>query len=182
MRWTVGADMKLNELLENFSEKKETGLLKILPADDTDGEIYLKEGRPVHAVFGILEGLDAVYALARVETAEVLFEPFKKPKKETLPGDVGIEELLEQRRIKVEEIDKRLPPPDTILIKSDELPNAGSLVVRKTDWQVLLLFDGKRDLKSVLEISPLPPETTRQAVVWLIEAGLLIFPAGKEEI
>ncbi len=176
MKYTIGSDLKLKELLKNFTEKKETGLLKILPAEDATGEIYLKEGRPVHAVFGILEGLDAVYALTRLETAEVLFEPFKKPKKETLPDGFGIEELLEQRRIRLEEINKRMPPDDTVLLKSNELPSTGSLALRKTDWQVLLLFDGKRDLKSVHESSPLPPETTLQAIDWLLEAGLLIHP------
>lgn len=176
MKYTIGPDLKLKELLKQFAQKAETGLLRIVPTEGNGGEIYLREGKPVHAVFGVLEGFDAIYALARLEAAEVLVEPFKKPGCETLSLEKNIDELLEQRRIHLEEIKKRLPSFDTVLLQSDELPRRDSLALRRTDWQVLTLFDGHRTLKEVIKVSPLPEESTLQAIDWLLEAGLLIYP------
>jgi hypothetical protein len=167
--------------LKNLARKKETGLVKIIPKGGKAGEVYLKKGRPVHAVFGIFEGLEAIYALVRVESAEAVFEAARKPPKESIPKGIGINEILEQRQIRLDETRKRLPPFDTVLVKSNELPRPDSFALRKTDWQVLMLFDGRRNLTQIVERSRLPEETTLQSIDWLLETGLLIYSEANKK-
>lgn len=87
---------------------------------------------------------------------------------------------IERRRLDPSILKWQLPPLSAILERSSELPQKGELSIRRTDLQVLALFDGRRTLKEVLERSPLDEATTCQAVAWLLEAELLVDPKSAQ--
>jgi hypothetical protein len=164
----------LIEILKELALTHQTGVLK-LSTPSKEGTVWLRAGAPIHAAAASLKGVDALYALSQLKEGWAVFEPGEVADKVTIDQELpGIQGFIERRQAGVSALKSQLPPLTAILERSVELPREGGLSIRRTDLQVLALFDGRRTLKEVLEASPLDEATTYQAIHWLLEAGLLL--------
>lgn len=170
----------LGEVLQFLARLKKTGVLKI--EGSQTGEIYLKEGFVVHATDGVEKGIDMLIGFSFSDLGRAVFEPDIPAPEQTINEDIGkLTEDVEKRRIEFLEIKKRLPPLETVLAKSTkDLESAVAL--RRTDWQILALVDGKRTVSEIIAQCKLGGYEATKTLVWLKEKNLIYDPREAERI
>jgi hypothetical protein len=170
----------LGDVIQFLAHVKKSGVLKV--KGGVGGEIYLKEGLVVHATDGNEKGMDALLNLSFVDLETGSFEPDVAPAEETISEDLGkLTETIEKRRIEFQEIKKKLPPMETIFAKSTkDLESAVAL--RRTDWQILALIDGRRTLSEVMTESKIGGYEGTKTIIWLKEQGLIYDPREAERV
>ncbi len=173
-------EFKLGDVLEFLSRVKKTGVLRVL--GNIGGEIFLKDGLVVHATDGSREGMEALINLSFIEAEKAAFDVGVEPPQQTISVGVGkLRERIEKRRIEFQKIKDNLPPMDAVLTKSTkELESAVAL--RRTDWQVLALIDGKKSLAEVIAGSKIGGYEAVKTIVWLKEKGLIYDPKEAERV
>lgn len=173
-------EFTLIDILQFLLKIRKTGMLKV--EGESTGEIYLKDGLVIHAANATGQGIEALTSMSFAASGKVSFEPGIEPKTKTISEDVGkLTENIEKRQIEFQEIKKKLPPMDTILAKSTKELKS-SVALRKTDWQILALIDGKRNLFEVIEGSKVAGYEAMKTIVWLKEKGLIYEPMQAERI
>ncbi len=170
----------LGDILQFLARVKKSGVLKV--EGGVAGEIYMKDGLVIHATDGSEKGMEALLNLSFVELETGSFESGVTAPEETISEDVGkLTDSIEKRRIEFEEIKKKLPPMETIYSKSTrDLESAVAL--RRTDWQILALINGKRILGDLIAESKLGGYEAAKTVTWLRDQGLILDPAEAERI
>ena len=170
----------LGDILQFLARVKKSGVLKV--EGGVAGEIYIKNGLVIHATDGSEKGMEALLNLSFVELETGSFESGVIAPEETISEDVGkLTDNIEKRRIEFEEIKKKLPPMETIYTKSTrDLESAVAL--RRTDWQLLALINGKRILGDIIAESKIGGYEAAKTVTWLRDQGLILDPAEAERI
>jgi hypothetical protein len=173
-------EFTLGDVLQFLTRVKKTGVLKV--TGSIPGEIFIKEGLVVHAADGIEKGTEALLNLSFMELESGIFEPDVAAPELTISEDFGkLTESIEKRRIEYEEIKKDLPPMDTVLAKSTrDLESAVAL--RRTDWQILALIDGKRKLSDIIADSKIGGYEATRTITWLKEQGLIYDPKEAQRV
>ncbi|MGB9719908.1 MAG: DUF4388 domain-containing protein [bacterium] len=173
-------EFNLFDILNFLVQLKKTGLLKV--SGELNGEVYVKEGYIVHATDGMEKGFESLLNLTLARLEHATFETGIRAIEQTISEDVGkLNENIEKRRVEFEKIKDRLPPRDAVLAKSTkELPSAVAL--RRTDWQVLAMVDGKRTLNEIIAQSQLGGYETIKTIIWLKEQGLIYDPREAERL
>ena len=170
----------LGDILQFLARVKKSGVLKV--EGGVAGEIYMKNGLVIHATDGSEKGMEALLNLSFVELETGSFESGVIAPEETISEDVGkLTDNIEKRRIEFEEIKKKLPPMETIYTKSTrDLESAVAL--RRTDWQILALINGKRALGDIIAESKIGGYEAAKTLTWLRDQGLILDPAEAERI
>ncbi|MEO0231186.1 MAG: DUF4388 domain-containing protein [candidate division WOR-3 bacterium] len=162
------------EVLHFLSINKKTGKIKI--KSRYEGEIYVEEGKFTHAIFNDLEGIDALFELSLLKEGYLTFEPNVLPPKKTMGGEpVKLFEEFDRRSKEIREIENKLPPLDAVLLKSENA-SFEKLKLRKSDWKILSLIDGKKKLRDVIFESQIGLFEAYKSVSFLIEKGLIFDP------
>jgi len=173
-------EFALGEVLQFLCRVKKSGVLRL--KGETRGEIYIKEGLVVHAIDGSEQGPDALFNLSFMRLDKGSFESGISPPAQTISLEIGkLSEDIERRRIEFQEIKRAMPPMDTVVVKSTkELPSAVAL--RRIDWQILALIDGKKTLSEVVAQSKLGAYEATKTIVWLKGQGLIYDPKETERV
>ncbi len=173
-------EFNLSDVLQFLVQTKKTGVVKV--SGELSGEIYLREGHIVHATDGTEKGFESLLNLSLVNLEKAYFETGVRANEQTISEDVGkLNENIEKRRIEFEKIKDRLPPRDAVLAKSTkELPSAVAL--RRTDWQILAMVDGKRTVNEIIAQSQLGGYETIKTIIWLRDQGLIYDPKEAERL
>lgn len=173
-------EFNLSDVLQFLFHLKKTGVIKV--SGELNGEVYLREGNIIHATDGTEKGFESLLNLSLVRLERAVFESGVRALEQTISDDVGkLNENIERRRVEFEKIKDRLPPRDAILAKSTkELPTAVAL--RRTDWQVLAMVDGKKTINEIIAQSQLGGYETVKTIVWLKEQGLIYDPKEAERL
>jgi hypothetical protein len=100
------SDLSLGELIEFFCNQRKTGRLKVVyPVGP--GQFYLKSGAVVHAEFGDLRGIDAIYFALTQPNASFTFSAAFEPPEQTI-NQPWTSVVLEGLR----RMDQGIPPPN----------------------------------------------------------------------
>ncbi|MBN2619495.1 DUF4388 domain-containing protein [candidate division WOR-3 bacterium] len=164
----------IGDVLQFLTHIKKTGVLKV--KGSVSGEVFVKEGLVIHASDGVDKGMEALLNLSFMELETGRFEIGTTSPEQTISEDLGkLTENVEKRRIEYEEIRQKLPPMNTVLAKSTrDLESAVAL--RRTDWQILALIDGKRTLGDVIVESKIGGYEATKTITWLKDKGLIYDP------
>lgn len=173
-------EFNLGDVLQFLAQVKKTGMLRV--SGGISGTIYLDKGVVVHAEDGIDTGMEALLNLSFVPHETGAFEINKSAPEQSISEDAGkLTESIEKRRIEYEEIKKKLPPMNTVLAKSTrDLESAVAL--RRTDWQILALIDGKRSVGDVMTESKIGGYEATKTITWLKDQGLIYDPEEAQRI
>ncbi len=173
-------EFNLSDVLQFLVQMKKTGVVKL--SGELSGEIYLRDGHIVHATDGTEKGFESLLNLSLINLEKAYFETGVRANEQTISEDVGkLNENIEKRRIEFEKIKDRLPPRDAILAKSTkELPSAVAL--RRTDWQILAMVDGKRTVNEIIVQSQLGGYETIKTIIWLRDQGLIYDPKEADRL
>lgn len=173
-------EFNLGDVLQFLTRIKKTGVLKI--QGKINGEIYVKDGLVMHATDGTQKGMEALFNLSFVELNKGNFEPGVMSSEQTISMEIGkLSEGIEKRRIEFEEIKQNLPPMDAVLAKSPKELEA-AVALRRTDWQILALIDGKRRMSDVIAQSKIGGYEATRVIVWLREQELIYEPEEASRI
>lgn len=166
------------EIFYLLSRFKKSGRLEF-----EDGVVYFIDGNVVHAKIKNVVGMEALYQLSLKEKGKVRFFPDEKPEEITISEETGaLFEEIEKRKIEIKEFKEKLPPFDTIPLKSRHTPEGEKIALRKKDWKVLILVDGKRNIQKIIEESGLGALDAYQTLHWLFEKGLIYDPQAKKRL
>jgi hypothetical protein len=164
----------LTDVLQFILHTKKTGVVHV--KGESQGDVYFAGGLVVHAAEGTSEGIDALFYISCNASGSASFEPNVKAPKQTISEDTGrLVETIEKRRVEFKTIKEKLPAMDAVLGKATrELESAVAL--RRTDWQILALLNGKRKLSEVITESKLGGYEAMKTIVWLKEKDLICEP------
>jgi hypothetical protein len=111
-------DLSLAELIEFFCNQRKTGRLKVIYPLGA-GYFYLKNGSVVHAHFGDLRGIDAVFFALTQPNASFKFSPSFEPPEQTI-NQPWTSVVLEGLR----RMDEGVTPRTPSVLKGEEDPEA----------------------------------------------------------
>lgn len=147
------------------------------------GNIYISEGKVIHAETDSSEGIDAFFALSMIKEGRFNFQPDERASINTISQPLSeLIETIEAREDELNVYRKDLPPLATIPEKSSKAPEGEKVALKKDDWKILILSDGRRTLKEIIEASPLDALNTYKTLSWLFKEGLLYDPEEKIRI
>ena len=169
----------IKEIFYLLSRFKKTGRLII----KEQGNVYVSDGKVLHAEMDKLEGLEAFFSIGMKKEGKFVFQPDEKPTVNTIfqPLAELIDEI-ETREAQVEEFKKDLPPDSITPQKSSKTPEGDKIALKKDEWKVLILADGKKKLSEIISLSPLPELDTLKALSWLFKESLLYDPEERKRI
>jgi len=164
----------LTDVLQFVLKTKKTGVIHV--EGDTAGKVYFSKGLVVHAADATCEGLDALFYMSCATSGKASFELNVEAPKQTISEETGkLVETIEKRRIEFQKIKEHLPAMDSILAKTTRDLESG-VALRRSDWQVLALIDGKRKVANVIAESKLGGYEAMKTIVWLKEKELVYEP------
>lgn len=175
-------EFDLGQLVLFLNHAGKTGVLKI-DGESKKGLIYLAEGKVVHCESEEISGVEALYDLSMEERGRASFEKGVFSSQKTMSEDTGLlAQEFEKRRVEFKELREKMPPLSSVLAKSAAVIPEQGVSLRRTDWQLLALVDGKRSLKDVVAASKLGAFDAYKSIVWLKEQGLLVDPKEFERL
>ena len=176
------SDFNLSEIIYLLAHFQKTGVMTV-KAGKNYGEIYFDKGRAVHAVVGDIKGSEAIYNLCLESSGEIRFTSGTKTSEETIRE--GADALLQEgdrRRLEMAEIVKALPPFDTVLVRTSQAPEESAITIRRSDWTILALVNGKRDIRSIIDESKLGVLEVVKTMSWFLAKNLVVDPFEVERI
>jgi hypothetical protein len=169
----------IKEIFYLLSRFKKTGRLII----KEEGNVYVSDGKVLHAEMDNKEGLEAFFSLGLKKEGKFVFQPDEKPPVNTIFQPLSeLIDQIETREAQVEDFRKDLPPDSIIPEKSSKVPEGNKIALKKDEWKVLILVDGKKKLSEIVNLSPLSELDTLKALSWLFKESLLYDPEEKRRV
>jgi hypothetical protein len=167
------AELHLPDIIQLISVSGKTGVFHLVDGAHR-GEIYLHEGRIVHAQLEDIAGEEAVYALAIWNQGDFKFEPGTPSEVKTISKS-NTNLLMEAAR-RLDEwrvLQKKIPSvdlvPEFVVIESRE----GQINLNTSEWLILSKIDGNRSVKTIAQASNLSVFDVAKILYGLIATGLI---------
>jgi hypothetical protein len=80
------------------------------------------------------------------------------------------------------EILKSLPPLDTVLVRTSQAPEEAAITIRRSDWTILALVNGKRDIKAIISDSKIGILDVSKTLSWMLSKNLVVDPMEVERL
>uniref|UniRef100_A0A7C3J6D1 DUF4388 domain-containing protein n=1 Tax=candidate division WOR-3 bacterium TaxID=2052148 RepID=A0A7C3J6D1_UNCW3 len=170
------------EFINLISSKQRTGVL-IFNFEDKEGKIFFENGLPKHAVYNTFTGEEALYNLSIERNGVITYIDGEKTDEITIEqqNTSSLIEQIEKRRIEFDDILKRLPSFDAVLEKRAE-GLGDNISLRKTDWVIIRIVDGKKNIRTVIKESNLPLIESYKSLEYLISKGLIFDKSFVEKL
>jgi len=167
------AELHLPDIIQLVSVSGKTGVFHLVDGN-LKGQIYLHEGRIVHATLDDVSGEEAVYALAIWNQGEFKFEPAAPSEVRTISKS-NTNLLMEAAR-RLDEwrvLSKKIPSvemiPEFVVQESRE----GQINLNTSEWLILSKIDGHRSVKAIGQASGLSVFDASKILYGLIATGLI---------
>jgi hypothetical protein len=143
------AELHLPDIIQLVSVSGKSGVFRLIDGEHR-GDIWLQEGRIVHAEHEDLSGEEAVYALAIWRTGEFRFEAgIDSPRQTITKSNTNL--LMEAAR-RLDEwrvLSKKIPSvdlvPEFVILENRE----GQINLNTMEWLLLSKIDGQRSVKQI---------------------------------
>ena len=153
------SELHLPDIIQLVSVSGKTGVFRLIDGAHK-GDIWLHEGRIVHAEHEDLTGEEAVYALAIWRTGEFRFEAGIVPPRQTIQKS-NTNLLMEAAR-RLDEwrvLSKKIPSvelvPEFVILETRE----GQINLNTMEWLLLSKIDGQRSVKQIAMAAGMLPMT-----------------------
>lgn len=167
------AELHLPDIIQLISVSGKTGVFHLTDGP-LHGEIYLNEGKIVHAELDEISGEEAVYALAIWRQGEFRFEPGDSTGVRSISKS-NTNLLMEAAR-RLDEwhvLSKRIPSVDLVPEFSTLDSREGQINLNTSEWLILSKIDGQRSIKSIAGACGLSPFDISKILYGLIGNGLI---------
>lgn len=164
--------LPLMDILKLLSSGARTGRLD-LQHKANSGEIYLREGKILHAVNGAQMGDVAVYTLMSWLEGDFKFVSDVEAQEESVTKKT--EELLQKGAKQTEEWEKlkKIIPSTDVIFKLSSSGSASTVNLEPEDWLVLAQVDGARTVAEIAEALDRDEFTVAKVLYGLVKGALL---------
>ena len=167
------AELHLPDIIQLISVSGKTGVFNLVDGA-LRGQIFLNEGKIVHAQLEDVTGEEAVYALAIWSQGEFKFEPGIATDQKTI--NKSNTNLLMEAARRLDEwrvLSKKIPStdliPEFVLLENRE----GQINLNTMEWLILSKIDGHRSIKAIAAGGGLSAFDVSKILYGLIAAGLI---------
>ncbi len=172
------AELHLPDIIQLISVSGKTGVFHLTDGA-LKGQIYLNDGKIVHASLEDASGEEAVYALAIWSRGDFKFEPGISTELRTISKS-NTNLLLEAAR-RLDEwrvLSKKIPStelvPEFVVLDNRE----GQINLNTSEWLILSKIDGARSIKQIAQASGLSVFDAAKILYGLIATGLIRLKDG----
>lgn len=176
------AELHLPDIIQLISVSGKTGVFH-LTNGHMQGEIYLHDGKIVHASIDDVSGEEAVYALAIWNQGDFRFDPgTATPHRTITKSNTNL--LMEAAR-RLDEwrvLSKKVPSvdwvPEFLTLDNRE----GQINLNTSEWMILSKIDGRRSVKAIAGECSVSVFDVAKILYGLVAAGLIGLkePSGSE--
>jgi len=167
------SELHLPDIIQLVSVSGKTGVFRLTDGAH-QGNIWLHEGRIVHAEHDDLSGEEAVYALAIWRTGEFRFEAgFPSPRQSIQKSNTNL--LMEAAR-RLDEwrvLSKKIPSvelvPEFVILESRE----GQINLNTMEWLLLSKIDGQRSVKQIAAAAGMSVFDSAKLLYGLVATNLI---------
>ena len=167
------SELHLPDIIQLVSVSGKTGVFRLIDGTH-QGDIWLHEGRIVHAEHEDLSGEEAVYALAIWRTGEFRFEAGNAPPRQTIQKS-NTNLLMEAAR-RLDEwrvLSKKIPSvdliPEFVILESRE----GQINLNTMEWLLLSKIDGHRSVKLIAAAAGMSVFDSAKLLYGLVATNLI---------
>ena len=167
------AELHLPDIIQLVSVSGKTGVFHLVDGN-LKGQIYLHEGRIVHATLDDVSGEEAVYALAIWNQGDFKFEPAAPSEVRTISKS-NTNLLMEAAR-RLDEwrvLSKKIPSVEMIPEFVVQENREGQINLNTSEWLILSKIDGHRSVKAIGQASGLSVFDASKILYGLIATGLI---------
>jgi hypothetical protein len=174
------AELHLPDIIQLISVSGKTGVFHLTDGRQR-GEIYLNEGKIVHAELEDATGEEAVYALAIWRQGEFRFDPGGPTDRLTITKS-NTNLLMEAAR-RLDEwrvLSKKIPSTDLVPEFVMQETREGQINLNTSEWLILSKIDGQRSVKGIAGASGLSVFDAAKMLYGLVAGNLIRLkePAG----
>jgi hypothetical protein len=173
------AELHLPDIIQLISVSGKTGVFHLTDGAHK-GEIFLHEGKIVHAQIEEITGEEAVYALAIWNQGEFRFEPGVATEARTISKS-NTNLLMEAAR-RLDEwrvLSKKIPSTDLAPEFATLESREGQINLNTSEWLILSKIDGQRSIKAIAAGSGLSVFDVAKILYGLVTTGLIrLKPSG----
>jgi len=167
------AELHLPDIIQLVSVSGKTGVFHLVDGN-LKGQIYLHEGRIVHATLDDVSGEEAVYALAIWNQGDFKFEPAAPSEVKTISKSntnllMEAARRLDEWRVLSNKIPSVEMIPEFVVQESRE----GQINLNTSEWLILSKIDGHRSVKAIGQASGLSVFDASKILYGLIATGLI---------
>src|SRR5205809_6361071 len=165
------AELHLPDIIQLISVSGKTGVFH-LTNGALAGEIYLNDGRIVHAQLDEASGEEAVYALAIWSQGDFRFDPGVATELRTITKS-NTNLLMEAAR-RLDEwrvLSKKIPSVDMIPEFVVQENREGQINLNTSEWMILSKIDGHRSIKTIAGTGRLSAFDVSKILYGLIATG-----------
>jgi hypothetical protein len=167
------SELHLPDIIQLVSVSGKTGVFRLIDGAH-QGNIWLHEGRIVHAEHDDLTGEEAVYALAIWRTGEFRFEAGNpSPRQSIQKSNTNL--LMEAAR-RLDEwrvLSKKIPSveliPEFVILESRE----GQINLNTMEWLLLSKIDGQRSVKQIAAAAGMSVFDSAKLLYGLVATNLI---------
>jgi hypothetical protein len=167
------AELHLPDIIQLVSVSGKTGVFHLMDGH-LKGQIYLHEGRIVHATLDDVSGEEAVYALAIWNKGDFRFEPAAPSEIKTISKS-NTNLLMEAAR-RLDEwrvLSKKIPTVEMIPEFVVQENREGQINLNTSEWLILSKIDAHRSVKAIAQASGLSVFDASKILYGLIATGLI---------
>ena len=167
------AELHLPDIIQLISVSGKTGVFH-LTNGPLAGEIYLNDGKIVHAQLDDVTGEEAVYALAMWSQGDFRFDPGVATELRTITKS-NTNLLMEAAR-RLDEwrvLSKKIPSTDMVPEFVVQEHRDGQINLNTSEWLILSKIDGHRSVKAIAQASGLSVFDAAKILYGLIATGLI---------
>ena len=167
------AELHLPDIIQLISVSGKTGVFH-LTNGALAGEIYLNDGKIVHAQLDDVSGEEAVYALAIWSEGDFRFDPGVASETRTITKS-NTNLLMEAAR-RLDEwrvLSKKIPSTDLVPEFVVQEHRDGQINLNTSEWLILSKIDGQRSIKAIAAATRLSAFDAAKILYGLIATGLI---------
>lgn len=176
------AELHLPDIIQLISVSGKTGVFHLTDGG-LRGQIYLHEGKIVHAQLDDASGEEAVYALAIWSQGDFRFEPGVATELRTIAKS-NTNLLMEAAR-RLDEwrvLSKKIPSAEMIPEFVVQDSREGQINLNTSEWLILSKIDGHRSIKAIALASGLSVFDASKILYGLVATGLIRLREGARPV
>src|SRR2546425_189409 len=175
------AELPLPDIIQLVSVSGKTGVFHL--TDGTlKGQIFLHDGKIIHAELEDTAGEEAVYALAIWRQGEFRFDPGVPTDQHTI--NKSNTNLLMEAARRLDEwrvLSKKIPSVDLVPEFVVQESREGQINLNTSEWLILSKIDGQRSVKAIAQASGLSVFDAAKMLYGLVATNLIRLRERSEE-
>jgi hypothetical protein len=167
------AELHLPDIIQLISVSGKTGVFHLTDGDHK-GQIFLNDGKIVHAQLDDATGEEAVYALAIWSQGDFRFEPGVSTEVRTISKSKT--HLLMEAARRLDEwrvLSKKIPSPELVPEFVVQDNREGQINLNTSEWLILSKIDGQRSIKAIAGAGGLSVFDASKILYGLVATGLI---------